>query len=172
MSALIDCPHCATRVLPTSGRICPACLKNVDYSPDRKPKPNPPETSVSGVTPEPKRERAAPPMISQPDPSGSVEETIIPASPGNALQRRAPKYKTYEEVPWHRREPGALVFAMVLLFAPVTVALCLIALTGEVYRNAYDKHGNLEVWGPGNKMAAVLILLLQGFIIWAYTTLR
>ena len=172
MSALIDCPHCATRVLPTSGRICPACFKNVDYSPDRKQKPNPAETSVSGVIPEPKRERAAPPMISQPDPSRSVEETIIPAPPGNALQRRAPKYKTYEEVPWHRREPGALVFAMVLLFAPVTVALCLIALTGEVYRNAYDKHGNLEVWGPGNKMAAVLILLLHGFIICAYATLR
>jgi hypothetical protein len=172
MSALIDCPHCATRVLPTSGRICPACLKNVDYSPDRKPKPNPSETSVSGVTPEPKRERTAPPMISQPDPSTSVEETNIPASPEDALQGRAPKYKTYEQVPWHRREPGALVFAMVLLCAPVMVALCLIALTGEVYKNAYDKHGNLEVWGPGNKMAAVLILLLQCFIIWAYTSLR
>jgi hypothetical protein len=172
MSALTDCPHCATRVLPTSGRICPACFKNVDYSPDRKPKPNPPETSVAGVTPEPKRERAAPPINSQPDPSRSVEETIIPASPENGLRRRASKYKTYEEVPWHRREPGALVFAMVLLCAPVTVALCLIALTGEVYRNAYDKHGNLEVWGPGNKLAAVLILLLQGFIILAYRSLR
>ena len=99
MSALIDCPHCATRVLPTSGRICPACLKNVDFSPDRKPQTNPPETSVSGVTPEPKRERAAPPIISQPDPSRSVEETIIPASPGNALQRPAPRYKNLRRSP-------------------------------------------------------------------------
>ena len=103
----------------------------------------------------------------QPNRSRSVKETIILASSGNAIQRLATKYETYEEVPWHRREPGALVFLLVLLFTPITVALCIIALTGDVYRKAYDEDGNLQVWGPGNKVAAVLILLLQCFIIYA-----
>jgi hypothetical protein len=55
----------------------------------------------------------------------------------------------------------------VLLCAPITVAMCVVALTGDLYRNAYDKDGILQVWGPGNKVAAVLILLIQCFLIWA-----
>ncbi len=39
MSVLVECPHCATRVLPMAGRICPACRKNVDAQP-----PPPPST--------------------------------------------------------------------------------------------------------------------------------
>ena len=34
---LVDCPHCSTRVLPMTGRICPACQRNVDA--DREPAP-------------------------------------------------------------------------------------------------------------------------------------
>ncbi len=71
------------------------------------------------------------------------------------------KYKTYDEVPWYRREPGALVFLALLCCSPVTIALCVIALTGDVYKNGYDKDGNLVVWGIGNKIAAVLILIIQ-----------
>jgi hypothetical protein len=167
MSALLNCPHCSTRVLPMAGRICPACRKHVDSPPDLNPKPKPADEGVSRFAAEPKREGAAPSVMFQPKPSRSVEETIIPASSGNAIQRLATKYETYEEVPWHRREPGALVFLLVLLFMPITVALCIIALTGDVYRKAYDEDGNLQVWGPGNKVAAVLILLLQCFIIYA-----
>jgi hypothetical protein len=51
-------------------------------------------------------------------------------------------------------------------FTPLTVALCIIALTDDVYRKAYDENGNLQHWGPGNKVAAVLILLIQCFIIY------
>jgi hypothetical protein len=57
-----------------------------------------------------------------------------------------------------------LVFLLVLVFTPITLALCIIALTGDVYRKSYDQDGNLQVWGPGNKVAAVLILLIQFFI--------
>jgi hypothetical protein len=39
MSALVDCPHCSTRVLPMPGRVCPACRKNVDAAPDHEPTP-------------------------------------------------------------------------------------------------------------------------------------
>ncbi len=84
------------------------------------------------------------------------------------------KYKTYEEVPWYRREPGALVFLLALGCSPVIIALCVIALTGDVYKNGYDQQGNLQVWGIGNKVAAVLILILQlgmtGFILWMQFT--
>jgi hypothetical protein len=72
------------------------------------------------------------------------------------------KYKTYEEVPWFRREPGALVFLLAIFCcSPIIVAICIIALTGDVYKNGYDKEGNLVVWGIGNKIAAVLILIIQ-----------
>jgi hypothetical protein len=81
-------------------------------------------------------------------------------------------YRTFEEVPWYRREPGALVFLLAILFTPVTIALCVLALTGDIYQNSYDKEGNLKVWGVGNKIAAVLILLFQAVAtvcIWSAT---
>jgi hypothetical protein len=73
------------------------------------------------------------------------------------------KYKTYDEVPWYRREPGDWVFIAALLFPPVSIALCIICLTGDIYRegSAYVGPGSLHVWGVGNKVAAVLILVLQ-----------
>src|SRR6478609_9070559 len=37
MIDLVECPHCATRVLPMAGRVCPACRKNVDSPPDPAP---------------------------------------------------------------------------------------------------------------------------------------
>ncbi len=150
-----------------AGRLCPACHANVDSLPDPNSKPKPADQGVSRLAAEQKRGGAAPSVMFQPNPSGSVEETIIPASSARAVQRRPIKYETYEEVPWHRREPGALVFLLVLLFTPFMVALCIIALSGDVYRKAYDEEGNLQVWGPANKVAAVLILLLQCFMIYA-----
>jgi hypothetical protein len=150
-----------------AGRLCPACRKNVDSPPDPKPKPEPAGEGPVKLAALEKREGAAPSVMFQSDRSRSVERTTIRASSGNAIQRLGPKYESYEEVPWHRREPGALVFLLVLLFTPITVALCIIALTGDVYRKAYDQDGNLQVWGPGNKVAAVLILFIQCFMIWA-----
>jgi len=77
------------------------------------------------------------------------------------------KHTSYEDVPWFRREPGALVFLLAIFFTPVTIALCIIALTGDVYKHGYDSEGNLQTWGVGNKVAAVLILLIQGLIFFA-----
>jgi hypothetical protein len=37
MIELLECPHCATRVLPMAGRVCPACRRNVDSPPDPAP---------------------------------------------------------------------------------------------------------------------------------------
>ena len=77
-------------------------------------------------------------------------------------------YAHYEDVPWYRREPGAVVMLLALVFAPVTIALCVIALTGDVYKKERDENGKLQVWGAGNKAAAVLLLALQGYVLWRY----
>jgi hypothetical protein len=65
------------------------------------------------------------------------------------------EYAKYEDVPWYRREPGALVLLLAFVLAPVTIALCVIALTGDVYKKERDDSGKLRVWGVGNKVAAV-----------------
>jgi hypothetical protein len=78
------------------------------------------------------------------------------------------RYRRYEDVPWYRREPGGLAFLGVIFCGVVSIALCVICLTGDVYKNAYDKDGNLKVWGVGNKIAAVLILALQVYLYWVY----
>ena len=86
-----------------------------------------------------------------------------------APKKSAPgQYLKYDDVPWYRREPGALAMIGVLLCGFVTIALCLICLTGDVYKNKYDRNGKLEVWGISNKIAAVVILVIQGFILWLY----
>jgi hypothetical protein len=85
---------------------------------------------------------------------------------------RTLKYKTYDEVPWYRREPSGLVFLAALIFAPVSFALCVVCLTGDVYRESYDEEGNLQVWGVGNKIAAVLIPIVQiGFTVLFYLSI-
>jgi hypothetical protein len=82
------------------------------------------------------------------------------------------RYTQFAEVPWYRREPGSLVFLLAIVFTPVTLALCAIALSGDVYKKSRDANGDLEVWGMGNKVAAVLILLIQAFVFWAASRLR
>ncbi|HTR41701.1 MAG TPA: hypothetical protein VMH87_08810 [Pseudomonadales bacterium] len=82
------------------------------------------------------------------------------------------RYLRYEDVPWYRREPGFLAMIGVLLCGFVTIALCLICLTGDVYKKRYDRNGKLEVWGIGNKIAAVVILIFQGFMLWLYHWLQ
>lgn len=78
-------------------------------------------------------------------------------------------YTAFDQVPWYRREPGFWMFLLAIIFTPVTIALCFICLTGDVYKNARDSAGNLIKWGKGQKIAAVVILLLQWFLIWAST---
>ena len=103
---------------------------------------------------------AEPPLFS------SKIDDPLPTTPGAARPATFDVPLKYADVPWYRREPGALVMLLALLFAPVTIALCVIALTGNVYKNAYDEKGNLHVWGIGNKVAAVLLLAIQGLVTW------
>jgi hypothetical protein len=71
------------------------------------------------------------------------------------------KYKFFAQVPWFRREPSGMVVLLLLVFSPALLALCIVALTGDVCRNAYDKNGNLVSWGIASKSAAILLLFAQ-----------
>lgn len=71
------------------------------------------------------------------------------------------KYKSLTEVPGFRREPEGITALLLLVFPPALLALCIIALTGGVYRNACDKNGNLVIWGITSKSAAILLLFAQ-----------
>ena len=55
------------------------------------------------------------------------------------------------------------------------IAVCVIVLTGPVYYDKRKKDGTLKTWGVGNKVAAVILLLLfvggyGAMIYWMYTT--
>jgi hypothetical protein len=78
------------------------------------------------------------------------------------------RYLRYEDVPWYRREPSMLAGICVLFCGLATIALCVICLTGDVYKKTYDKDGKLMVWGIGNKIAAVVILIIQAFLAWVW----
>jgi hypothetical protein len=106
---------------------------------------------------------------SQKSPEASEPLVDAPKKIADAPKKSAGgRYLKYADVPWYRREPGLLAMIGVLLCGFVTIALCLICLTGDVYKNRYDRDGNLEVWGISNKIAAVVILIIQGFILWLY----
>jgi hypothetical protein len=69
----------------------------------------------------------------------------------------------YQAVPWYRR--SAVMSAFVLLgfclFPPLLWAACLVCLTGGVFYRRVRKDGTLARWSAGNKVAAVVILLVQ-----------
>lgn len=106
-----------------------------------------------------------------PKPANLPPSTDAPKKTADAhvpQKSAAGRYLKFEDVPWYRREPGALAMVGVLLCGVVTIALCVICLTGDIYKNKYDRKGNLQVWGVQNKIAAVVILVIQGFILWLY----
>jgi hypothetical protein len=110
-----------------------------------------------------------PPVLlkSAPQPK-ATDASKKPADPHAPKKSADGRYLRYEDVPWYRREPGLLAFVGVMLCGFITIALCIICLTGDVYKNKLDRKGNLEVWGVQNKIAAVVILVIQGFILWLY----
>jgi hypothetical protein len=68
-------------------------------------------------------------------------------------------YHEYAEVPWHRRSStnSTLLFIQLLTwkFFPVSLFVCMMLLTGDIYFNKKDANGNLKRWGFANKIAAI-----------------
>jgi zinc-ribbon domain len=110
------------------------------------------------------------------DPSKPAEVPKPPAdAPKKAAEIRKPaelpkksatgRYLQYKDVPWYRREPGPLAMIGVLC-GVLSVPLCILCFTGDIYKKRFDRKGNLVVWGTSNKIAAVVVLVIQGFILW------
>lgn len=55
----------------------------------------------------------------------------------------------------------AFIVAGFLLFPPLIWFACGVCLTGDVYYNRLKKDGAPARWSAGNKIAAVVILLVQ-----------
>ncbi len=64
---------------------------------------------------------------------------------------------------------GTITF-LGLVLAPAILLACLIALSGDVYTNKKDASGKLITWSFGNKIAAVIILILQVVFTYLYLT--
>ena len=78
-------------------------------------------------------------------------------------------YDDYGEVPWHRKSGcnGFLILLNFLTagFIPGTLLVCIFVLTGDIYFKEKDEHGNLKTWGWGNKIAAVILLLINAIYL-------
>ena len=79
------------------------------------------------------------------------------------------RYGSYQEVPWYRRSGSvsAMLGIGFLLIAPLLWAACIIALTGDVYYSKLNEEGQLATWSAGNKVAAVVILVIST-VGWIY----
>jgi hypothetical protein len=110
--------------------------------------------------------------------SDSSENPIAPRPNEVAPHVSALGPSDYKSVPWYRRhgccEPiiGAHALVMFLgLFIPLVarlgvctwigaIAICIVALTGPIYYNERNPDGTLRIWSKGNKVAAVIILVV------------
>jgi hypothetical protein len=77
-------------------------------------------------------------------------------SPGSAADDQL-----LRTIPWYRKEPGPLTMVAALLLPPVSLALCLIVFTGDVYKVETKPHLKVSTWGLSNMIAAPLIVAIQ-----------
>jgi hypothetical protein len=99
------------------------------------------------------------------------------ATPFDHLFRRSTQkwgqlymYERYEDVPYFRRSgPVGTITFLGLFFGPAILVAGIIALTGDVYTNKKDQSGKLITWSFWNKIAAVIILIIQ--IVFTYAIL-
>jgi hypothetical protein len=81
-------------------------------------------------------------------------------------------YEEFDDVPWYRGEPGGAVFLLAIFIPIISIILCIICLTGDVYKDSYNAAGERQVWGTANKFAAVAIVIIQIIVIlmfWHFT---
>lgn len=72
-------------------------------------------------------------------------------------------YTDYHLVPWHRRSRNLIIMFVAGFYCcvPLLWVACIICLTGDVYNNKVKKDGTLSRWSTANKVAALIILLIQ-----------
>ena len=159
----------------------PACLIGAgEWLPlVRTPGIGPAITFSGGGPDDPTSEATPPPPPVFPTPpdelglSADVDELPKgqkPSAPGSLREPAKPEgeaaklYTSYANVPWYRRSGKMTAFVLIgfVLFPPLLWIACIICLTGGVYYDRRRKDGSLARWAVGNKVAAVIILLIQG----------
>jgi len=74
---------------------------------------------------------------------------------------RKTMYQEYAKVPWYRRSSinSALLFLQLFtwMFFPVSLWVCIVLLTGDIYHQKKNDLGNLKTWGFINKIAAIIL---------------
>ena len=74
----------------------------------------------------------------------------------------------YGAVPWYRRSScvSMMIVLGFVIFPPLIWAACIICLTGDVYSKNFNEDGSLATWSFANKVAAVIILFIWGFMVY------
>lgn len=106
----------------------------------------------------------APPASLSASPGMDAPPTIAAAPPAD----EAATHTAYSNLPWYRRGgvlTGFTVAAIVTLFLGYgtipCIPVCIAVLTGDVYYDKRDPDGSLKKWGWSNKVAAIVLLLLN-----------
>jgi len=82
-----------------------------------------------------------------------------PLSPADAAQQ-------YASLPWYRKSSYVSPITVLgICCSPAIFVVCIIVLTGDVYYPQADATGHLKKWGFANKIAAVVILVIQAIVI-------
>ena len=109
--------------------------------------------------------------------AGSANDDTFPGPPSDASSA-APEPQDYASLPWYRKSgvcSGIIVSHLVvgilgrcipfigllgILTTLGVIAVCVSVLTGPVYYDKQRKDGTLKAWSRGNKVAAVILLVL------------
>ena len=79
-----------------------------------------------------------------------------------ACNHSAPPEALRSDIPWYR-ESGwtSLLILLGIVIPGLILIVCFICLTGDVHYPRLKKDGTRATWSAGNKVAAILILVLQ-----------
>ena len=100
--------------------------------------------------------------------SDTVEIDESAATTSSSSETATVSYRDYSEVPWHRKSSSntLLILLSFLTFGFVPgnpPRLPLFVLTGDIYYDRLDEDGNLAKWSWGNKIVAIILLVLNVF---------
>lgn len=71
-------------------------------------------------------------------------------------------YKDYSQVPWYRKSStNSILLLLGLFFSPAILFVIIVLITGNIYQDSFDQEGNLKTWSKANKIAAVVLLIIQ-----------
>src|SRR5256885_2399645 len=100
---------------------------------------------------------------------------MIPSFPSGDVSPNRPLVESIEDVPVYRREwfASLLVIAGFFCCPPLLWWVCILCLTGDIYRNKVRADGRLARWSRANKVAAVVILVMQALVYaWRFEQIR